>query len=37
MPNNSNRKSVMAIPFWAWMTIIVVGLAIMITLPLMGR
>ena len=31
-----NRIS-QAVPFWAWMTIVVVGLVVMIALPLMGR
>ena len=32
-----NNRISQAVPFWAWMTIVVVGLVVMIALPLMGR
>ncbi|MEJ6489717.1 hypothetical protein PQI23_08280 [Leucobacter sp. USCH14] len=32
-----SRRSTQAVPFWAWMTIVAVGLVLMIALPLMGR
>lgn len=37
MSNERPHTRAMAVPFWTWMSIIVVGLAVMIVLPLLGR
>lgn len=37
MSGDGETRSAMRTAFWSWTVIIVVGLAVMIILPLMGR
>lgn len=37
MPERTGQTTGMLLVFWSWMTIIVVGLAVMIVTPLGGR
>jgi hypothetical protein len=37
MSDQHDTRAVMRVAFWSWMTIIIVGLAIMIVLPIVGR
>lgn len=37
MPERTRQTAGMLVMFWSWMTIIVVGLSVMISVPLGGR
>lgn len=37
MSVDSHSRAAMRVAFWAWTTVVVVGLAGMIALPLLGR